>query len=547
VTEPSTGVLTLPEGSGATAEDARDTWRPLRYFNLYRAAIAGLFVALVALDVAPKSLGNAHPALFSATAVAYLGFAVASGFAIRRRWPTFDAQVVGQVTGDVLAIALMMYASGGVRSGFGMLLVVAVAGGSILTVGRTGVRLAAVATLAVLLQEGLGWRPDGQTDIAYTESGALGAAFFATAWLAHVLARRVRESEALARQRGVDLANLARLNEYILQRMQSGILAAGADGCVRLANDSARRLLGLSRLEPGTALASASPELADLVGDWKEDRSVGPRTFRPPRGGVEVIASLAAIEQPDTPAALIFLEDMASVTQRAQHLKLASLGRLTASIAHEIRNPLAAISHAAQLLQESPDLADADRRLSRIITDQSHRLNAVIENVLQLSRRRDADLQRFSLRPWIEGVVAGLLRQKGLGVGDVLLQVEPPDLEVRADASQLQQVVQNLCENGLRHGGKRPLLRLFAGTNPETERPYLDVCDSGRGVPPEAAPHLFEPFFTTERAGTGLGLYIARELCEANQAVLEHLGPTGRGHCFRITFTHPARRGTLSP
>jgi len=427
-----------------------------------------------------------------------------------------------------------------------MLLVVAVAGGSILTVGRTAVLFAAIATLAVLLQEGFAGPPVGQAEIAYTEAGGLGAAFFATAWFTYVLARRVRESEALAQQRGVDLANLARLNAYILQRMQSGILAAGPDGRVRFANESARRLLGLSRLEAGTTLASASPELAGLVGDWQTDHSVGSRTFRPAGAGVEVIASLAAIDQPGTPAALVFLEDMASVTQRAQHLKLASLGRLTASIAHEIRNPLAAISHAAQLLQESPGLAEGDRRLTRIITDQSHRLNAVIENVLQLSRRRDADLQRFALGPWLEGVVAELLRHRGLGAGDVRLEVEPPDLDVRADPSQLQQVVQNLLENGLRHAGERPLLRLVARVSDESERPYLDICDSGPGVPPEAACHLFEPFFTTERQGTGLGLYIARELCEANQAMLEHVGSTEQGHCFRITFTHPARRATLT-
>jgi two-component system sensor histidine kinase PilS (NtrC family) len=546
VSEPIASALS-PGEADASRTDARDTWRPLRFFNLYRAVLAGLFVGLVVLDAPPRALSGRDVGLFFYTALGYLVFSVVSSVAIRRRWPSFDVQVLLQVAGDIVAIALLMYASGGVRSGFGMLLVVAVAGGSILSVGRTAVLFAALATLAVLIQEALAGNPLARGEVAYTEAGVLGAAFFATAWLAHTLARRVRESEALARQRGLDLANLARLNEHILQRMQSGILAAGPDGLVRLANESARRLLGLPRLAAGTPLAAASPELAGLVEAWRRDRAVSSRTFRPEGAGVELIASLAAIEQPGTPAALVFLEDMASVTQRAQHLKLASLGRLTASIAHEIRNPLAAISHAAQLLQESPDLPDPDRRLTRIIREQSQRLNAVIENVLQLSRRRDADLQRFALRPWLEAIVADVARQRGLAPGDVVAEVRPPELEVRADPSQLQQVVSNLCENGLRYASGRPLLRLTAGVSAETERPYLDVCDSGPGVSPEAAAHLFEPFFTTERQGTGLGLYIARELCEANQAVLEHLGASGHGHCFRITFTHPARRATLSP
>lgn len=544
MSEASTAALTL---AGRPREVSPDAWRPLRLFNLYRTVLAGSFVAVAGLGGAPRPLGEADPGLFVATSVGYLALAAASSFAVQRRWPAFGLQVLGQGLGDLAALTVLMYASGGVGSGFGLLLLVAVAGGSLLGSGRTALVFAAAGTLGVLAEEVLlGLQPGGQ-DAAFGQAGVLGAALFATALLAHALARRVRESEALALQRGVDLANLARLNEHILQRMQSGILAADPDGRVRLANDSARRLLGLPRLEPGTALGEASPELGELVERWREDRTASARAFRPSGAGVEVLASLAAIEQRGPPAALIFLEDMANVTQRAQHLKLVSLGRLTASIAHEIRNPLAAISHAAQLLQESGGLPEGDRRLARIIRDQSQRLNTVIENVLQLSRRRDADLQRFALGPWLADFAAELVRQRGLAQGDVVVEVEPPALEVRADPSQLLQALHNLCENGLRHARERPLLRLAASVNPETERPYLRVCDSGPGVSDEVAEHLFEPFFTTERQGTGLGLYIARELCEANQAVLEHVGPTPLGHCFRITFTHPARRALVNP
>jgi two-component system sensor histidine kinase PilS (NtrC family) len=546
VSQPTAATLTFPAPGEAPGEDASDTWRPLRYFSLYRATLAGLFLVLVVAGAVPRTLGQARAEHFLPVALAYLGFAIASGVAVRRRWPGFATQVVGQVLGDVVALTLLMYASGGVRSGFGMLVVVAVAGGSILAGGRTALLFAALATIAVLAQE-LAGALGSEAGFAYTEAGALGASLFAAAVVAHAVARRLRESEALARQRAVDLAGLARLNEHILQRMQSGILAAGPDGRVRLANESARRLLGLPRLEPGMTLESVSPEVALLLGDWRRDRGVGPRSFRPPGAGTEVIASLAAIDLPGSPAALVFLEDLANVTLRAQHLKLASLGRLTASIAHEVRNPLAAISHAAQLLDESPELAAADRRLTRIITEQSQRLNAIIENVLQLSRRRDAELERFPLRDWLAAFVGELSRERGLAEADVVLEVEPADLEVRADPSQLQQVLQNLCENALRYATASPRLRLAAATNPETERPYLEVCDSGPGVPAEAVAHLCEPFFTTERQGTGLGLYIARELCEANQAVLEHLGARERGHCFRITFAHPARRGITRP
>jgi two-component system sensor histidine kinase PilS (NtrC family) len=545
-------IIVSPLGSllGAprrAVEVAADAWRPLRYFAVYRVVLAGLLVTMAVLDLVPGSARPVDRRWALGLALVYLALALAGGAAVWRRWPPFDLQVRLQTLGDILAIALLMYATGGVRGGLGLLLVVAVGGGSILSSGRMPAFLAAVASVAVLAQEALGPGLAGTPDAAWVRTGVLGVTLFAAALLVHMLAHRVRESEALARQRALDLVDLARLNEHVIQRMQSGVLAAGPDGRVRLANDSARRLLGLPRLDPGTPLETVSPELGALLSDWRADPSTGPRVFHATRAGAEVIASLAAIGPPAAPAALVFLEDMASVTQRAQHLKLASLGRLTASIAHEIRNPLGAISHAAQLLAESPYLPHADQRLTQIITQQSHRLNAVIDNVLQLSRRRDPDLQRFALREWLEGLAAELVRQRGLAPGAIEVRVDPPDLEVRADPSQLHQAVQNLCENGLRHATGRPLLRLTAGTNVEAERPYLEVCDSGPGVPPDLVAHLFEPFFTTERQGTGLGLYLARELCEGNQAVLEHRGMTEQGHCFRITFTHPARRGVATP
>ena len=518
------------------------TWRPLRLFILYRLVLVGLLLTLVVAGVHPSFLGEVNPPLFIATLVSYLVFAVAASFGARLHVGSFQQQVLVQVLVDIVAITILMYTSGGVRSGFGTLLVVAIAGGSILTVGRTALLFAAVATLALLAQEIFGTLYGVAAETAYTHAGILGATFFATAYLAHFLSARIRESERLALQRGVDLANLAALNQAIIQRMQSGVMALDAQDRVRLMNESARRLLEAGVPDGGT-LGQVSPRLQERVAAWRRGRAQTSSILHPEDGEVDVIVSFAPLQSSPPGGVLIFLEDSSAVAQRAQELKLASLGRLAASIAHEIRNPLGAISHAAQLLAESPALDTGDQRLLAIIQEQSRRVNGIIENVHQLGRRRPHDPVTLDLVQWLPGYLEELRARAGLSAEDVAWASATPDLVVKMDESQLRQVVENLCDNALRYATRAPRLTLELGRNPDSERPHLDVYDSGPGVDGEAAEHLFEPFFTTERTGTGLGLYIARELCEVNQASLTHLGRTARGHGFRISFAHPQRQG----
>lgn len=520
-------------------------WKPLHYFNLYRALVAGLFTVLSSLGIAPGSLGLFNPELFQASALLYFLFSIASAFTIRHRQPAFDVQVVIQVFADITAITVMMHASGGVVSGFGMLLIVAVAGGSILAPGRIAVLFAAVASLAVLAQQTYAYMETYAPGPSYPHAGILGVAFFATATLAFVSATRIRESEALAAKRGIDLANLAQLSEHIIQRMQSGILAVDAEGKVRLINESARRLLGVSGQVTNRHLGSVLPDLTELHERWRSERAGSTYLFRSRDVQLEVMVSFAGLGRDAGEGVLMFLEDSSAMTQRAQQLKLASLGRLTASIAHEIRNPLAAISHAGQLLTESSGLSEADRRLTGIIQDNSHRMNTVIENVLRLSRRKPAAPETFRVKEWLTDFVDDYVSTTSVARDRLQPRVDVADLRVRVDPSQLRQVVWNLCDNGFRHSGSDGVIELRAGIRPESGRPYLEVLDSGRGIAAESAEHIFEPFFTTEPDGTGLGLYIARELCEGNQASLSHI-PGEQGCRFRITFSDPRRKGVAA-
>lgn len=535
----------LVPARGAEPAGATVAWRPLRFLNLYRVVLSGLFTALALWGVAPKPLGESDSTLFAAVSVLYLLFSLASGFTIRWRWPAFPVQVVVQVGADIVAITLMMHASGGVTSGFGMLLVVAIAGGSLLIEGRIAILFAALATLAVLGQQFYAALHDPLPAANYTQAGMLGVAFFATAILGYVLARRVRASEALAARRSIDLANLAQLNEHIIQRMQSGILAIDPEGTVRLQNQSACVLLGLRPGSTGRPLGALAPELWKLLEFWQRVNAPSSHIFRPARGEVEVMASFASLGTDGKDGTLVFLQDASGMRQRAQQLKLASLGRLTASIAHEIRNPLGAISHASQLLAESTDFTTADARLNEIVRSNCQRVNAIVETVMQLSRRRAAAPEDLELPPWLDRFAEEFTVGAGRPADLLTVSPGPEGLTVRFDPEQLRQVLTNLCENAQRHAGEDARIELNADVDRESSRPYLDVMDNGPGIPEADMENLFEPFFTTRSDGTGLGLYIAREICEGNQAALRHV-PAESGCCFRVTFADP-RREELPP
>lgn len=510
-------------------------WRLLGLLIIYRLALSAAAVFLVLGDHPLQPLGQDKPALFSNLSLFYLAFSLVCAAAWLTRWPGLRVQVYAQIVIDIMVITLMMHASGGVSSGLGILLVVAVAAGAILSPGRIGIFFAAIASLAVLIERGYASLTEAATQSSYTQTGMLGAAFFATALLIHALARRAFESEALATRRGEDLANMAEITHYVIERMQTGIVVADHSGLIRIANESARRLLDLPAGAPET-LAEAAPALA---GQWSEWRKDGVQPSGPTGDFFARFAKLGATQDSDT---LIFLEDNSEIAQQAQHLKLASLGRLTASIAHEIRNPLGAISHAGQLLAESPALQDADRRLTQIIADHAQRMNNMVENVLQLSRRERTRSDILDLESWLDEFARVFCESNALRPEEISIRHEDSRIVVHADSSQLHQVLWNLCQNGLRYapGGALPKLVLRCGILPGQYAPYLDVIDSGPGINMENAEHIFEPFFTTEPNGTGLGLYIARELCECNQANLKYIR-LAQGSCFRITFADRRR------
>ena len=517
----------------------------LKTYNYYRVLVGLALVGVFLQPWTATRLGSLHPSPFFWATIAYIGINLVS--AVTTHWipPRFferQAVTVAVVLFDVVALTGLMYLSGGVSSGLGVVLLIAVAAGSILLLGRASAFVAAIATIAVLYEEfylGLG-SPEITED--FFQAGVLGITYFAAAISIRSLSNRLRRTEITSLSRAAEVADLERVNRSIVQRMRTGILVVDHDARVRLANQSARSLLGLAARDEDR-LTLPLP-LAERLTEWRSDTHVRAAPFQVALTTPEIRANFSAVRNDDASGdVIVFLEDTAEVAQQAQQLKLAALGRLSASIAHEIRNPLGAISHAAQLLSESQSLEKGDRRLTDIIHSHCQRLNGVIENVLEVSRRRPPSPVRLELKAWLEQFVTEF-KQADMEGAEIELRVVPADAEIRIDPGQLTQAVTNLAQNGLRysalHGG-RPVLLLEGGIDSATDRPYLNVIDRGPGVAPGKERNLFEPFFTTERTGTGLGLYITRELCEANQARVTYSRHAGGGSCFRITFAHPDR------
>ncbi|MBX3668970.1 MAG: histidine kinase, partial [Rhodocyclaceae bacterium] len=329
-------------------------WRSLQLFNGYRLAAALLLLMAAAFWGSTLQFGSRDMRLFLLAAAGYAAFALAM-FAVIHTRERFTWQLAVQVGGDIAFVVLLMYASGGLSSGLGLLLLTSLAAAGLVTRGQLTLFFAAIATIAVLLEHTYEVLRFSESGAQYAQAGLLSIAYFATAWLAHALASRSLASERLAAQREIDLANMAQVNQLVIQDMEHGVIVVDGAGIVRQVNTAAERMIGGMRGGGVVALRDRAPALYERVESWLRDQQ-----GRESPDAFEIGANLRARLVPVAPrrgaGAVIFLEDMARIRAEARQLKLAALGRLTANIAHEIRNPLGAISHAAELLQEEPDV-----------------------------------------------------------------------------------------------------------------------------------------------------------------------------------------------
>lgn len=527
-----------PEGASAAGERELEThWRSVQYFAFYRLLVAAFFLAAIELGGGALNIGEQNPRLFELVSVAYLATALALWILVLRWQRAFNTQLSVQVAADVVALTLLMHASGGSQSGLSVMIFVVLAGAGLVGQGRLTLFHASLATVAVLFEQGYRVLNLEGEPSAFFRVGVTSIGFFATAISARLLGRGIIAQEALARQRGIELAHQLRISEAVIRDMLDGVLVVDSDGRVHQYNPQALALLGVAAVDK-PYLATLSPELAGHFVAWQAGAQPSEFNLRSRQGGRPLRARCRASGAGGS--TLIYLEDMGRVEAQARQLKLAALGRLTANMAHEIRNPLSSISHAAELLAEDTQ-SETERRLARIIGDNTQRLNRLVREVMELGRRDRAQPESFSLNAFLGTFVDEYAVSDPDSRRRIALMA-PEAAEICFDRSHLHRVLWNLLVNAMRHASAAEgAVRLEVSAPDAAKQVELHIIDDGPGIMAEQRGQVFEPFFTTHGSGTGLGLYIARELCEANGAQLDLLDDAPGAH-FRISFGSEACR-----
>ncbi len=520
-----------------------NTWSPLQLYSIYRLILAGALVIISLLGYSFAQLGRFKPELFDAASLVYLSIALIGIFLTHFRWPSFSDQVYLHTGIDIMLLLMLVFANGGLHSGLDLLFALPVILANVLRPGQYSLFLSAVSVIALLSIQ-LYLQSSSHIDSSeLSHTGLLTFFVLVLSWLVGDWLEKASKTAALAKKRGQDIASLSQLNQSILDQLQMGILVVERSGVIRHINPRAWEMLGKPDHWRSQPLKSLAPELNIHLQHWFKYTCPKVVSYDIKHWQTtELNFRLSQLGSRDKSAALIYLEDITEQREKQQGVKMASLGQLTANIAHEIRNPLGAISHAAQLLSESPDLDKADERMVQIIQSNSKRMNVTIESVLNLSRKKNPNKERLHLQSWLSEFVHDFSMQSGLQKSQIRLSIKPISAEICFDPTHFHQVLWNLCRNAVKYAfddASKLKLMISCSLQVETKTMMLNVIDNGRGVSEENQQRLFEPFFTTSSSqGTGLGLFMARELCLTNNAYLEYIKLPAKGSCFRVIFTN---------
>ena len=487
--------------------------RLLRFYSYYSLTLALLLMLATVLDFQHEIVGNVYPKLMLACAATYV--LLAAIFSVLTANYPDPELTTSYIFFEIIILACMMLASGGHSSGFSSLIAIPVVISSLLTPGLLGYGVAAWTTLALIYtQIFLNESQGAQNTVSV---GLYGFLCFILSWITQTLAQRLTVTLSIATKQAARIQRLQQISRQALLDLPSGIIACDQQQKVLLFNHQAKEWFNLAE---GKALP---PELQGTGSS---------QIIETPNGNL--LAHRVPLKGPATGDYLLTIENSAQVAAEAQRFKLAALGRLTASIAHEIRNPLSSLRQAGQLLAESSSLPAQDRQLTDIIEKQCLRINQIIEDVLQLSRRKQAKLSSLLLKPKLVQFMEDF--KSAYFYENFQFTVQCPEhAEIIFDGGHLQQILHNLCTNALRYALKNSgaKARINLVVQPHLDNWQLDITDNGGGISLEQQQHLFEPFYTSEHKGTGLGLYLCRELAEANHATIQYIS-IAQGACFRL-------------
>ena len=540
--------LNRPSGDAAIAEPDLLSQRERFFFDGYRLLEAAALCALTFGPLADRIVDLPSPLIARGASLAYLLAAIVIFLVGRAIKGEARAVVFLGLLIDVLVAITAVFAIDGFESQIAALLLVNVSCGALLLPPRLAFPFAVLASIALIGSFGTGGGRD-----AWSSASLYALSYLAATVLCQIIRRSMLETRKLAVQREVDLANLTQMNDLIIRRMRTGVMVVDGANQVHRINESAWHLLG--NPSPNRKdLGDIAPELSRRLYHWRTSGKSETAPAALAEGVPEVIPRFVRLAQsdtsPDAQHVLIFLDDISLLSRQAEQLTLSSLGRLSASIAHEVRNPLTAISYSAQLLAESEDLPEPDHRLVDIIRLQCSRMNAIVENILQLSRRERSRPEAIDLNQFVTNFVDEFRNVQPLEQDELRAVATTRGLTATIDPGHLQQIVWNLVQNALRYGRlphEPARVSVIARRLSDAGPTVVEVVDRGPGIPKRVADQIFDPFFTTNEHGTGLGLYIARQLCEANQATLEYVPVAGGGSCFRVVLPAPAPIGGAAP
>ncbi|MBS0319270.1 MAG: two-component sensor histidine kinase [Proteobacteria bacterium] len=504
---------------------------------LYRAVCATVLLG-IALLLDLRAIQVTAPNAFVTGAALYFVFSLAAFWWVQtgRAMPSLSAMSLGLLVGDILFIAMIIVSGGNAVAPLPILLFPQLAASGWLLRTRTAFFHAAIASVVLL---GLDTFRAIEGQIGGTQvfqTGLIGFGYFATVGIAVALGRYTKASEDLAAQRGIDVANLEQVNRLIIQDMQDGVLVVDLNGVVRGHNAQVTRLLGgFGRMRGGMRLAEFSSVLHNYWRRWQDDSTETLEPFKVEATQRLLRVRLVRIGSGLNGGTLIYLEDLGRAQTEAQQMKLAAMGRLTASIAHEVRNPLSAINQAAQLLEEDGTVAPEGQRLLAMIRNNARRIDRIVGEVLQLNRRDRQQPETIQLVEFMHGLIDEIVQGENMPPQSVVVHI-PDDLLVIFDRGHLNQIFWNLIRNAWQHCQKKDgSIRITGRPGYMGDAVICELQDDGPGIPAELRGQIFEPFFTTRPGGTGLGLYIARELADSNGATLELLPKTPGAH-FRMTL-----------
>ena len=519
-----------------------DPWSPLQLYSIYRLILAGIFVVFSMTNISSVGIGTSQSQIFSISVNVYLGLTLLGVFLSHFRVPGSTKQLYINSFTDIVFLLVLVYTSNGLNSGLGILILLPVILPNILNPGQISLLLSASTVLALMsIQAFMQVQvKDGSYEVFHT--GVLSLFIMIISWVAGSWFEKASITAEIAKRRGIDLKNLSQLNQSILDQLQTGIIVLDHNAAVQHLNPTAWDMLGQPDDWRTQHLKEYAPELSAHLEYWKANIAPKVASYDLKHWkSTEFTLRLSQLGIRNQGVVLMYIEDTRLQREKQQDVKMASLGQLTANIAHEIRNPLGAISHAAQLLSESPDLDKADERMIQIIQSNSKRLNGTIESVLNLSRKNNPKRENIRLKLWLNEFINDFVMQSSLTKQQIGLFLDMPDASIQFDPTHLHQVMWNLCRNAEKYARDNvtELMIDIQGTHPSHTRDIvLSIIDNGKGVPDNNIERLFEPFFTTssQGEGTGLGLFMARELCLSNSASLEYIKLPAGGSCFRLVF-----------